>query len=277
MLSIEFRITDEQFRIIQKRCKEIDCNIRDKLHLYNFMSNGHLPDKDMGREGGTYINTPKGSVWLSLADVTPIAIEPIYGDDPALTREENRAELREYIVSEMAREHITSETWNEFETPQAKRDHFAMLLGILDNVGDTRGHQPVRYYETPAKTKHIQDTDRVVSGDTLRLQLPVTDNRHTDDDASKHSRIVVGDVVDTSGNFYKMVITKSFGFDAYRAGSIVYLDKEHVMKHLMGRSVWKNEADRDKLLKIAADRKSTRARKAATGHGNDGQTLGQST
>ena len=112
--------------------------------------------------------TKEGVIYqLKLDDVDVTCIEFIGGDDPSLTRAENRADLRMCIKS--ANERLLP----GFCRPDNVRPgHFADLLDIYDRVVDNVGFQPKLNYVPMPKTGEFCPSDEFIVGDTVRWNVP---------------------------------------------------------------------------------------------------------
>ena len=242
MIKVNFELTKSQNSHI------IDSGAKVHAVPGNPKSGFDLLDKDAGRNlalyGGTNVEGYRGFVEITLDDITPTSVEFTYGDDPTMTREENRIELRQYIVRERDRRDSSG-----FESVQHRYEHYSKLLGVFDRIGENKGHSIVRRNTHPHRKKNFLHATEIVRGDTVRWRQPVP-GVAARDGQSIATRVLVADVSrvrrhdDGSTRMISLVITKSFGADEWVTGTRVDMTESHILSHMGERREWVEEAIR---------------------------------
>ena len=197
------------------------------------------------RHGWAKIPRTDGMVPITLDHVTVVAMEYCFGDDPSMTRDGNRAEMRGFFE----RERDSTRTYG-FHSLQEKRAHYTRILSIFDMVQDTMGPQPDRgYAHTPKLNRFVPAWD-FVAGDTLRW-------RSAYNHALELSCVYVADLVSEievkhgDPRAFETVTTKSFDDDIVMPGKATIRDIEFIRGLRPERQIWENEKKRDLALKTA--------------------------
>ena len=163
-ITLDFTLSHEQAKMARAACYDLfkkPDDIGDVRDRFRWDAGQTLAHRN-----SSHIKCPRHRIPVSLNDVTVTAVEFSQGDDPTLTRAENRAALRrciERFISTSANVH----PYEYWRSDRKKRDHYKRLLEIYDRVAENRGFQPVRNHWHPAKTNVFVPVTEIVVGDTL--------------------------------------------------------------------------------------------------------------
>ena len=260
MIELGFELTGKQNETIRQRClgkREGVASTKDMRDLI-----GSEAGVRLAMLGYTEINMePNGRVRVTLDDITIKTVEWDGGDDPTMSRDDNRAALREFIASmkldawEM--KDFASDSEKEARLAEHAR-HCARMVKVFDRVAHNMGPQPAILDTLPAKNADFYLTREVVKGDTIRLTeyVPLNPLVHGKEFGQ---RTITAEVVDEDikGHGYRgleLFVTRSSGDAAHSVGRMT-ISEEWLNGKNVERRVWKNEKARDALAAATTKRR----------------------
>ena len=254
MLTMDFKLTDQQNHTIRLRCLGNRAGVSSTESMEDWMSESARGDLAM--RGFTHIILTTGeNVLVTLDDVTPVSVEYAGADDPALTRKQNRILLRRYIEIEARHE-------GSSETDVARRRHFKKFLRIFDSVAENAGRQAsFGAQDAPPKERDFNSASEIVVGDTIQWSESVV--VESDDGEKKRGwRTMVAEVIKESVRYLPihrdvhLWVTRSFGDSPLPVGPMV-VSEDSICDRVQRRK-WKDEKARDTLSRKVHDRNAKR-------------------
>ena len=218
-----------------------------------------------------------GDLEATLGDVEVTSMGFVGGDDPALSRDANQANLRKCIVN--GNDYLL---FAENETEMLKNNaHFADLLVLFDEVAGNAGTKRTSIHEEVPKTTDFSHAESIVVGDTLRWKEKWFRHMHVNGKRNQDFTFVGNVVYEHFGadgsRVLDLEVVRGFGDNVSLPGETQSMSERQLLDELKSqRKIWVNETERDVRVNKSTEQRSSmahiarvRAENAAKDEGNE--------